>query len=77
MTKKKIGSVGRFGARYGRRVKISLRVIEAKQRKRYRCPSCQMIGMRRSAAGIWQCKKCGAKYAGGAYVPDTSVESKG
>ena len=71
--KKKVGSTGRFGARYGRRVKISLKQIEEKQRMLYVCPSCKRRSLRRIAPGIWECKKCGAKFAGGAYTPRTEL----
>jgi len=71
---KKTGSTGRFGARYGRRIRMFVKKVEEKQRKTYKCPSCRMVSLRRFTAGIWKCKKCGAKFAGGAYVPDTSVK---
>lgn len=71
--KKKIGSTKRFGARYGRRIKVSLEKIEEKQKKGYVCPSCKSRSLKRSSAGIWQCQKCEAKFAGGAYSPTTEI----
>jgi len=71
--KKKVGLTGRFGARYGRRVKIALKKIEEKQKQLYVCPSCKRKSLRRIAAGIWKCKRCGAKFAGGAYTPKTEL----
>lgn len=65
--KKKIGSVGRFGPRYGRRVKIALRGIEKAKRTSYLCPRCKKVAVKRNAAGIWICKKCNTKFASGAY----------
>jgi len=66
---KKVGTTGRFGPRYGTRTKEVVRKIEKVQRKRHLCPNCKKKAVFRVAAGIWQCKKCGTKFAGGAYVP--------
>jgi len=62
---KKIGAAGRFGAGYGR-VKKRLNDVEAKQRKKQDCPFCGGRA-KRIANGIWDCKKCGKKFAGGSY----------
>ena len=67
--KKKVGSAGRFGPRYVRRIRAAVSKIEKEQRKRHICPKCKMRYVRRVAAGIWQCKKCGTKFAGLAYIP--------
>jgi len=37
------------------------------QRKLHKCPYCNKIKVKRVALGIWQCKKCNAKFAGKAY----------
>jgi large subunit ribosomal protein L37Ae len=64
---KKVGTTGRFGPRYGTKAKIKLRNIEAIQKAPHQCPECKRMTLKRVAAGIWKCKKCGAKIAGGAY----------
>jgi large subunit ribosomal protein L37Ae len=66
---KKVGTTGRFGVRYGTRVKKKLRPIEAEQKRPHMCPECKRMSLKRVTAGIWECKKCGAKIAGGAYKP--------
>ncbi|MFN6992254.1 MAG: 50S ribosomal protein L37ae [Fervidobacterium sp.] len=75
MTKtKKIGSAGRYGVRYGRKTKEAIRQIEKKQKQRHECPVCRKKAVVRVAAGIWKCKKCNAKFAGGAYEPKREVK---
>ncbi len=64
---KKIKSAGRFGARYGKRVKSKLIAVETKQRIKQKCPFCEKTGVKRVSKGIWQCKKCGKKFAHDAY----------
>jgi large subunit ribosomal protein L37Ae len=65
---KKVRSVGRFQARYGVRARSRVRNIETHQRAKHQCPSCGHIKVRRTETSIWQCQKCGAKFAGGAYT---------
>jgi len=66
---KKVKSAGRFGARYGLKLKKKIVAIEKIQRKKQTCPECKSKTLKRIASGIWECKKCGNKMAGKAYVP--------
>jgi len=68
---KKVGASGRFQARYGVRARTAVRNVEIQQRAKHVCPSCGHKKVRRVGTGIWQCKKCGVKFAGGAYIPRT------
>ena len=70
---KKVGSAGRFGARYGVLVRNLVRDIEKVQRAKYVCPSCGHKKVKRESAGIWKCRKCGLVFAGGAYMPRTDM----
>ncbi len=63
----KYPSVKRFGVRYGRRVKETFGKIEKAGRETSLCPLCRRMRVKRLAAGIWSCKKCNVKMAGGAY----------
>ncbi|HEC87773.1 MAG TPA: 50S ribosomal protein L37Ae [Thermoplasmata archaeon] len=69
---KKVGTTGRFGARYGVKIKHRVREIEEKQKKWHTCPRCGRERLKRESTGIWVCKKCNAKFAGGAYLPKTT-----
>ena len=67
----KIGMMGRYGARYGTRTKKIAGEIELRQRQKQTCPYCERKTLKRVAAGIWFCRKCKSKFAGGAYLPRT------
>jgi large subunit ribosomal protein L37Ae len=64
---KKTKSAGRFGARYGKRVKAKLVAVETKQKVKQKCPFCGKKGVKRLSKGLWQCKKCNKKFAHDAY----------
>ena len=66
-TKEGLGSVKRFGARYGRKTKLKFSKIEIEQRKLHKCPYCSKTTAKRMAVGIWQCNKCKARFTGKAY----------
>jgi large subunit ribosomal protein L37Ae len=69
MATRKVGLAGRFGSRYGKRIREKLKDIESVQKKRHVCPVCKMPYVKRISSGVWKCKKCGAKFAGLAYYP--------
>ena len=64
---KKSRASGRFGARYGKKIRDKLVQVEDKQRKKQTCPFCKKIGLKRLSKGIWECKKCGKKFASDVY----------
>jgi large subunit ribosomal protein L37Ae len=63
---KKTKAAGRFGARYGRKVRTRIAEIEVSQRKKQFCIFCKGTAKRLSK-GIWQCKRCNKKFTGHAY----------
>lgn len=75
MTKgtKKVGSTGRFGTRYGARLRKRVREIEANSKIRHRCPRCRLVKVEQKSVGIWECRKCEYKFAGGAWEPQTNT----
>jgi large subunit ribosomal protein L37Ae len=60
-------STRRLGPRYGRRIRLRLGLIEKDQRTSYKCPYCSAVKVKRVSVGIWECKKCNAKFTGKAY----------
>lgn len=64
---KKVGFAGKFGTRYGRRIRQ--RLISTQTKKNEPCPSCLRPSLNRVSVGIWECKKCGFKKAGKAFKP--------
>lgn len=70
---KKLFQAAKFGARYGLKPKRRWLEIDRKQRAKHTCPVCKRVSVKRVSTAIWQCKKCGAKFAGGAYVPETGI----
>ena len=75
-TEENLGSVKRFGARYGRKLKVKFSKIEAEQRKLHKCPYCSKTAVKRVAVGIWSCKKCNAKFTGKAYSVAKKITAK-
>merc|ERR1712166_1683419 len=73
MTKhtKKVGIVGKYGTRYGASLRKQLKKIEISQRKSYPCFFCGKTSIRRKASGLWYCRSCKVKFAGGAYEART------
>ncbi|TFG33668.1 50S ribosomal protein L37ae [Candidatus Thorarchaeota archaeon] len=70
---KKVGSTGRYGARYGAKLRRRVLDIEKKASEPNRCPACATRALKREAAGLWKCTKCNLLFAGGAYVPYTEA----
>jgi large subunit ribosomal protein L37Ae len=63
----KVGSAGRFGARYGRVSRRRVKDIEAEMR------SSKVDGddVKRIGTGIWRNERTGELFTGGAYRPQT------
>lgn len=73
---RKYKATKKFGARYGRKIKERFGKIELEQRKKQKCPYCSAFRVKRVAAGIWQCRKCDAKFTGKAYSVSAKIRTK-
>lgn len=70
-TKRRTGSAGRFGARYGRVARRRVSEIEDDMRDEHVCPECGDDRVSRDGTGVWSCSRCGYTFAGGTYRPET------
>ena len=52
---------------YGKRIMDMTRAAKRKTTKRYKCPSCSRVSVKRLSSGVWECRKCSAKFASDAY----------
>ena len=69
-----LGPLKRYGVRYGKTTKVRAAKIEFEQRKPQHCPSCLKPAAKRVAVGIYQCRKCNAKFTGRAYSVTQALE---
>lgn len=66
---KKVGVAGKFGVRYGKKIRDTYAGVHKIQKGKHKCPNCRKPAVVRVSAGIWKCKKCGLKFSGKAYKP--------
>jgi large subunit ribosomal protein L37Ae len=70
---KKVGSTRGLGARYGSTVRKRYVKVLSEMKKSHRCPQCGSESVRRQSVGLWNCRKCGSTFTGGAYTPVTKL----
>jgi large subunit ribosomal protein L37Ae len=73
MKVRKVGPAGSFGSRYGTVARRRYYEVVAGMRVPHECPRCHVRAVRRLTVGVWSCRKCGVKFAGGAYLPATKL----
>jgi len=71
---KGLGSIKRFGTRYGRTLKTKVAKIEAELKKDHKCPYCSHNKVSRVSYGIWQCSNCSSKFTARAYIVGSRVD---
>jgi len=69
----KTKSAGRFGVRYGRRIRRAITEIEERTQAAHKCPKCERKSVKRIGTGIWKCVKCSYTFTGGTYIPHTPL----
>jgi len=73
---RQVGVVGRFGPRYGVRIRRRVQEIDEARRGKHVCPKCQAQSVHRRSSGVWQCRHCGHVFAGGAFRPVITTSFK-
>ena len=69
----KVGITGKYGTRYGAKLRKQVKSIEILQRTKYVCPFSGKNDVKRAAVGIWQSKSSRRKIAGGAWEFTTTA----
>jgi len=64
---KKAGITGKYGPRYGVKIRKQIKSVSRHMIKPQRCPECQADAVKRVASGIWKCNHCKLKFAASAY----------
>jgi len=72
MAKKKRKDIG-LGTRGGATLRKRYARVMSTVRAIHKCPSCASPSVRRVSVGLWSCRKCGYRFAGGAYTPSTKL----
>ena len=65
---KKVGPAGWMGPRYGIRIRRRVVEIDRARSAASACPRCSTVTLRRVASGIYECSRCGTRFASNAYV---------
>ena len=69
----KVGITGKYGTRYGQKLRKQVKAIEILQKAKSICPFCGKTSIRREAVGIWKCRACRRSIAGGAFEFTTTA----
>ena len=62
-----------FSVRGGASLKKKWVDVKRQKSAKYACPACGKVNVKRKTFSVWNCRSCGAEFAGGANVPSTLV----
>ncbi|MCI4372207.1 MAG: 50S ribosomal protein L37ae [Thermoplasmata archaeon] len=65
---KKVGSTGWMGPRYGIRIRRRVLELDRSRGPDAACPRCSTVTLHRVASGVFECRRCGVRFASNAYV---------
>jgi large subunit ribosomal protein L37Ae len=70
---KKVAMTRGLGTRYGATLRKRYVKVLTEAKKTHKCPQCGAVAVKRESVGVWNCRKCGVTFAGGAYTPVTKL----
>ena len=70
---KKVGMTRGLGTRYGATVRKRYVKVVTEAKQTHKCPQCGSVAVKRESVGVWNCRKCGLTFSGGAYTPVTKL----
>ena len=70
---KKVGMTRGLGTRYGATVRKRYLKVVTEAKRTHKCPQCGAEAVKRESVGVWNCRRCGVTFAGGAYTPVTKL----
>ncbi len=70
---RKVGMTRGLGTRYGATVRKRYIKVLSEMKQDHKCPQCDSASVRRQSVGVWNCRKCGLTFTGGAYTPVTKL----
>ena len=70
---KKVGMTRGLGTRYGATIRKRYVKVLTEAKQTHKCPQCSAEAVKRQSVGVWNCRKCGVTFAGGAYTPVTKL----
>ncbi len=65
---KKVGNTGWMGPRYGIRIRRRVLDLDRARSVDAACPRCSTVTVSRVASGVFECSRCGTRFASGAYL---------
>ncbi|MGC9037761.1 MAG: 50S ribosomal protein L37ae [Candidatus Micrarchaeia archaeon] len=65
--------MAKWNVRHGASLRKRYLAVLEQKRDTYVCSVCGKKAVKRISTGIWQCKHCGATFAGGAFTPSTEA----
>ncbi len=65
---KKVGNTGWMGPRYGIRLRRRVLDLDRARGASAACPRCSTVTIDRVASGVFECRRCGTRFASGAYL---------
>ncbi|MCK4266041.1 MAG: 50S ribosomal protein L37ae [Thermoplasmata archaeon] len=64
---KKVGMTGKYGPRYGVKIRKRIKSVSRHRARPQRCPECNHDAVKRVSSGVWHCRHCDLKFAASAY----------